>query len=141
MDLPVGPPMDPMLARLARDLPDGDGWVYEPKWDGFRGLAFCACVEVDLRSRHQRPLARYFPELVAALRPLYSLRGEWLPTVSTPVGWDELEAAVQAGDDAGLLFGPGDVLDRVTAAGDRFAPVLGAGQALPAGPPDGGPVR
>ncbi len=62
-----------MLARLARDLPDGD-WIYEPKWDGFRCLAFVAApgdpAAVDLRSRHQRPLARYFPEIVEALAAL-----------------------------------------------------------------------
>jgi ATP-dependent DNA ligase len=58
-----------MLARLARDLPAG-GFSYEPKWDGFRCLAFAQPGEVDLRSRHQRPLARYFPELVAALAAL-----------------------------------------------------------------------
>jgi ATP-dependent DNA ligase len=58
-----------MLARLARELPR-DGYVYEPKWDGFRCLAFRDGDEVDLRSRNQRPLARYFPELVEALRGL-----------------------------------------------------------------------
>src|SRR4051794_16765049 len=57
------PPIVPMLGRLARELPV-DGFVYEPKWDGFRCLAFGA----DLRSRNDRPLARYFPELVDALR-------------------------------------------------------------------------
>jgi ATP-dependent DNA ligase len=58
-----------MLARLARELPAGD-WLYEPKWDGFRCLAFAAPRAVDLRSRHGRPLARYFPELTAALSAL-----------------------------------------------------------------------
>jgi ATP-dependent DNA ligase len=66
----VTPPVAPMLARLSRELPEGD-WVYEPKWDGFRCLAFRASGgEIDLRSRNQRPLARYFPELVEALRAL-----------------------------------------------------------------------
>src|SRR5690242_12984415 len=60
---------EPMLARLARELPAGDV-LYEPKWDGFRCLAFVAGGEVDLRSRHGRPFTRYFPELVAALAPL-----------------------------------------------------------------------
>ena len=58
-----------MLARLSRDLP-GDGYLYEPKWDGFRCLAFRSGREVDLRSRNQRPLARYFPEIVEALAAL-----------------------------------------------------------------------
>ncbi len=55
-----------MLARLARELPTGDR-VYEPKWDGFRCLAFADGALVTLRSRNQRPLDRYFPELVEAL--------------------------------------------------------------------------
>jgi ATP-dependent DNA ligase len=58
-----------MLARLARELPR-DGYLYEPKWDGFRCLAFRDGGEIDLRSRNQRPLSRYFPELVEALRQL-----------------------------------------------------------------------
>src|SRR3954468_7455642 len=55
-----------MLGRLTRELP-ADGWLYEPKWDGFRCLAFRDGDEVDLRSRHDRPFARYFPEVVEAL--------------------------------------------------------------------------
>ncbi len=58
-----------MLARLARELP-GEGYLYEPKWDGFRALAFRDGGEVDIRSRNNRPLSRYFPELVEALREL-----------------------------------------------------------------------
>jgi ATP-dependent DNA ligase len=58
-----------MLARLERELP-ADGYLYEPKWDGFRCVAFRSGDDVDLRSRNQRPLARYFPELVDALREL-----------------------------------------------------------------------
>jgi ATP-dependent DNA ligase len=63
------PPVAPMLARLARELPD-DGYLYEPKWDGFRCLAFREGGEIDLRSRNQRPLARYFPELEEAFLAL-----------------------------------------------------------------------
>jgi ATP-dependent DNA ligase len=68
-----------MLAKLERELPR-DGYVYEPKWDGFRCLVFREEREVDLRSRHDRPLARYFPELVEALlavgEPSFALDGE-----------------------------------------------------------------
>ena len=60
----VRPPLAPMLARLVRELP-GPGYRYEPKWDGFRALVFGDGHQVDIRSRHDRPLARYFPELVA----------------------------------------------------------------------------
>jgi ATP-dependent DNA ligase len=63
---PITPPLAPMLARLARELPV-DGYGYEPKWDGFRCLAFRSENDVDLRSRNDRPLARYFPEVVEAL--------------------------------------------------------------------------
>src|SRR5215203_4591738 len=68
-----------MLARLARELPVGD-YLYEPKWDGFRALAARSVEEVDVRSRHGRPLARYFPEIVEALleqpAPSFVLDGE-----------------------------------------------------------------
>src|SRR3954463_9182020 len=74
------PTLAPMLARLARDLPLGDGWMFEPKWDGFRCLVFRDGQEVDLRSRNQRPFARYFPELVRAFLALpvarFALDGE-----------------------------------------------------------------
>jgi ATP-dependent DNA ligase len=65
-----------MLARLVRALPEpGEGvFVYEPKWDGFRCLAFRDDVVVDMRSRHDRPLTRYFPEIVEALRSVRSRR-------------------------------------------------------------------
>lgn len=67
-DLPVPPPVAPMLAKLTRELPTGDGLVYEPKWDGFRAIAYRDGDDVVLTSRNQRPLTRYFPELVAPLR-------------------------------------------------------------------------
>lgn len=69
MTLAVQPPLAPMLARLERELPR-DGYLYEPKWDGFRCLVFRDGGDADLRSRNQRPLARYFPELVRALLAL-----------------------------------------------------------------------
>jgi ATP-dependent DNA ligase len=64
-------PFPPMEAELVRELPEGDGWQYEPKWDGFRGVLENAGEELALWSRNERPLLRYFPEL----RPL----GELLP--------------------------------------------------------------
>jgi ATP-dependent DNA ligase len=66
MDLPVHPPVPPMLAKAVTDLPP-DCW-YEPKWDGFRSILFRDRDEVELGSRNERPLTRYFPELVAAAR-------------------------------------------------------------------------
>src|SRR5438046_7609797 len=62
------PPVAPMLAKAADDLPAGEGWLYEPKWDGFRCIVFRDGDEVVLGSRNERPLTRYFPEVVEALR-------------------------------------------------------------------------
>ena len=62
------PPIEPMLAKLAHELPDGDGWLFEPKWDGFRSLVFRDGERVYLQSRDLKPLDRYFPELAAPLR-------------------------------------------------------------------------
>jgi len=66
MDLPVMPPVKPMLAKSVSILPDG--MLYEPKWDGFRCIAFRDGDEVELGSRNERPFTRYFPEVVAAVR-------------------------------------------------------------------------
>ncbi|HEY7106692.1 MAG TPA: ATP-dependent DNA ligase [Acidimicrobiia bacterium] len=67
MDLPVNPPVSPMLAKLTRELPTGD-YLYEPKWDGFRAIVFRDGDEVEIGSRNERPLTRYFPELVEPIR-------------------------------------------------------------------------
>ena len=63
---PIAPPVEPMLAASAEALPAGDGWLYEPKWDGFRALVFRGTEDVFIQSREMRPLDRYFPELHAA---------------------------------------------------------------------------
>jgi ATP-dependent DNA ligase len=86
-----------MLGRRTDELPVGD-WFYEPKWDGFRCIAFRAGDAVELRSRHDRPLGRYFPELVAALRGLRSERlvldGEIVLRAGTGSDFDALLARV-----------------------------------------------
>ena len=66
MSLP-SPPIEPMLAKVADKLPQGEGFLFEPKWDGFRALAFRQGQDVYIQSRDLRPLNRYFPELEAAL--------------------------------------------------------------------------
>lgn len=63
MALPLSPPVAPQLALSRQALPEGEGWAYEPKWDGFRALAFVDGDEVFLQSRTGKPLRRYFPEL------------------------------------------------------------------------------
>jgi ATP-dependent DNA ligase len=61
------PPIEPMLAKVADELPHGDGFLFEPKWDGFRAIVFRKGAEVVIQSRDLRPLDRYFPELAKAL--------------------------------------------------------------------------
>src|SRR3954447_15771682 len=68
MDLPVMPPVKPMLAKAATTLPVGDDLFYEPKWDGFRCVVFRDGDEVELGSRNERPLTRYFPEVAEAVK-------------------------------------------------------------------------
>jgi ATP-dependent DNA ligase len=63
-------PLDtpPMEARLVDELPEGDGWQFEPKWDGFRCLAFRDGPAVELRAKSGKTLTRYFPDMAAGLR-------------------------------------------------------------------------
>jgi ATP-dependent DNA ligase len=68
--LPIHPPYPPAEARSVAEIPSGKGWLYEPKWDGFRCLAFRNGDQVLLQSKAGQPLGRYFPELIAALRKL-----------------------------------------------------------------------
>src|SRR5215204_5266365 len=72
-------PFPPMEAELVGELPDGDGWQYEPKWDGFRGVLENVDGEIHLWSRNGRPLLRYFPELTelgGRLPPRSAVDGE-----------------------------------------------------------------
>lgn len=82
-----------MLATSADRIPEGDGWHYEPKWDGFRCIVFRDGDEVELCSRSERPLTRYFPELLDPLR-------EHLPTRCVVDG----EIVIPAADGRGLDF-------------------------------------
>ena len=68
--LPVPLDIEPMEAKLADELPEGQGWQFEPKWDGFRCLAFRSGDAVELKAKSGKPLGRYFPELVAGLASL-----------------------------------------------------------------------
>src|SRR5689334_1341122 len=64
MQLPVNPPILPMLAKRVSELPKAGAWIFEPKWDGFRALIFRDGKEVFIQSRDEKPLNRYFPELI-----------------------------------------------------------------------------
>jgi ATP-dependent DNA ligase len=74
MRLPFAPPLAPMLSRAADALPGGEGWLFEPKWDGFRTLVFRDGEEVLLQSRDEKPMNRYFPELLAPLAAALPVR-------------------------------------------------------------------
>jgi ATP-dependent DNA ligase len=68
VDLPVNPPVLPMLAGRISEIPVGDEWIFEPKWDGFRAWVFRDGDEVLIQSREGKSLNRYFPELLESLR-------------------------------------------------------------------------
>jgi ATP-dependent DNA ligase len=94
-DFPIAPPVAPMLAKLADDLPDGDGWLFEPKWDGFRALVFRDGEHVYTQSRELRPLDRYFPELAAMVRATFPKRcvvdGEIVIATAHGLDFDSLQ--------------------------------------------------
>lgn len=74
MNLPVNPPLLPMLAKRVEELPPGEEWIFEPKWDGFRALVFRDGDEIFIQSRDEKPLNRYFPELLEPLRATLPVR-------------------------------------------------------------------
>lgn len=93
--LKTKPPLPPMEAKLVDALPDGSGWQFEPKWDGFRCLIFRDGDEVELQSKAERPLGRYFPEMVEAVRALpaarFVLDGELVIPVEGTLSFDALQ--------------------------------------------------
>jgi ATP-dependent DNA ligase len=84
--LPIEPPFEPMEALPAEQIPTGPDWQYEPKWDGFRCLAFKDGDAVHLQSKNTEPLARYFPELVTALKQVKADRIVMDGEIVVPVG-------------------------------------------------------
>src|SRR3989475_1172573 len=94
MTLPLKQPYLPMEAKSVEQLPAGDTWQYEPKWDGFRCLAFRDGDEVFLQSKAGQPLGRYFPEIVEAVRALkpqeFVLDGEIVVPVGKSLSFDDL---------------------------------------------------
>ena len=91
----IPPPIEPMLARLADEIPTGGGFVYEPKWDGFRAIVFRGDSEVFIQSRDLRPLDRYFPELherlIDALPPGCVVDGEIVIVTRDGLDFDALQ--------------------------------------------------
>lgn len=94
MKLPIKPPYPPMDALLVSEIPAGTNWEYEPKWDGFRCLAFRDGKNIELQSKSGQSLGRYFPEIVAALLKLkaskFVLDGELVIPVKGGLSFDDL---------------------------------------------------
>src|ERR1041385_5420469 len=90
LDLPLQPPYPPAEAKSVKEVPRGVEWLYEPKWDGFRCLAFRRGNEVVLQSKAGQPLTRYFPEIVEALRalPTHKFVLDGVIVVASPNGYD-----------------------------------------------------
>ncbi|MGV1014543.1 MAG: ATP-dependent DNA ligase [Methyloceanibacter sp.] len=90
--------IEPMEAKLVTELPDDAGWAFEPKWDGFRCLAFRAGTEIDLRAKSGKPLTRYFPEVVAFLKRLkqkcFILDGELVIPWRGTLAFDALQQRI-----------------------------------------------
>ena len=93
--LRIRPPLPPMEAKLVDSLPDDEGWQFEPKWDGFRCLVFRDGDSVELQSKAEKPLGRYFPEMVEAVRSLACdrvvLDGELIIPVGGILSFDALQ--------------------------------------------------
>src|SRR5262245_339992 len=91
----IPPTVEPMLAKLADQLPPADGYLFEPKWDGFRAIVFTSAEEVFIQSRDLRPLDRYFPELHEIFRerlpPGCVLDGEIVIATSKGLDFDALQ--------------------------------------------------
>ncbi|PYJ02001.1 MAG: ATP-dependent DNA ligase [Verrucomicrobia bacterium] len=89
------PPLPPMEARSVGEIPTGDDWQYEPKWDGFRCIAFRDGGQIYLQSKNGQPLARYFPDVADAVAALsakqFVLDGELVVPVSGALSFDELQ--------------------------------------------------
>lgn len=94
MSLPIKPPFPPMEALLVKDVPTGKDWQYEPKWDGFRCIAFRDGKTVELQSKSGQSLARYFPEIVEAVLKVKATRfvidGELIITIKGEPSFDDL---------------------------------------------------
>ncbi len=100
VDLPVTPPVRPMLSKAVTSIPPGAS--YEPKWDGFRSICFRDGDDVELGSRNERPMTRYFPELVAAakaeLPPRCVIDGEIVVAAERGLDFEALQQRIHPAD-------------------------------------------
>src|SRR5947209_1386894 len=100
--LPLSPPYPPMEAKRVDKVPAGDGWLFEPKWDGFRAIIFRDHDDVAIQSKAGQPLARYFPEIVEAIRGLKSkevvLDGEIVVPIDGRLSFDHLLQRIHPAD-------------------------------------------
>ena len=98
MSLPLKPPLQPQLARSAKELPEGEDWRYEPKFDGFRTIVFRDGDEVHVQSRNGKPMNRYFPDVVEQALALpaqrFVLDGEMVVTVDGVQEFDLLSQRI-----------------------------------------------
>jgi ATP-dependent DNA ligase len=130
---------EPMEMKPVAEIPVGDVWLYEPKWDGFRCIAFCTGGDVELRSKKGESLSRYFPEIIAALASLPSkdfvLDGELMVWHGTTPVFDQLLARIHPAEsrvkklsvETPAVF---MVFDLLMAADSKKKPVLFADQKL-----------
>ncbi len=114
MKLPIEVDYPPMEAKLAHELPTGEEWGFEPKWDGFRCLVFKDGDEIDLRSKAGKPLSRYFPDLVDVVASLGVLR-------------IVLDGEIVVPRDGGLVFD--ELLQRIHPAASRVSRLAAANSA------------
>jgi ATP-dependent DNA ligase len=102
VQLPVRPPIPPMLAKLAEELPEGEEWLYEPKWDGFRVIVFRDGPEWLMQSRDLKPLNRYFPELepeiLVQLPPRAVVDGELVIAADAGLDFEALQQRIHPAD-------------------------------------------
>src|SRR5260370_20341623 len=100
--IPIPLNMEPMLSAPGEGIPKGDGWTYEPKWDGFRTLVFRDGDKVELVSRGARPMTRYFPEVLPAFRKLRAdkvvLDGELIVAGAAALGFCALQQRIHPAD-------------------------------------------
>ena len=111
MSWPIAPPLPPMLALRVGVLPADGGWLFEPKWDGFRALVFKDGDEVYIQSRDEKPLARYYPELLPAL----------VAQLAQRAAAEGLAVDAREGDAEALPFADGSFDTVVTMFGAMFA--------------------